>query len=68
MWRTILVIGKHEKRLEKDLPPMTRGGEILLYLQDQFDGSQRPAAFEVERVLFDVYSVKQYVYLKEREL
>jgi hypothetical protein len=47
---------------------MTRGGEILLYLQDQFDGSQRPAAFEVERVLFDVYSVKQYVYLKEREL
>lgn len=67
MWPTVLVISGTEKRLERELPPMTVGGEILLYLRDAFDGSQRPAAYQVERVLFDVYSVKQYVYLKERE-
>lgn len=37
----------------------------MLYLEDPFDKSQVPKRYEIIQVIFDVYSIKQYVHLKE---
>jgi hypothetical protein len=64
-WPTVLVDGQIEIDPGKPLPPFAKGGRILIYKKDTFSKENVPTIYEITNVNFDVYSVKQYVYLKE---
>ncbi len=66
MWETIFVFNhKDELRPPQTFPPFSKGGEVMLMLKDTFDQSLVPKTYTITQVIFDVYSVKQYVHLLE---
>lgn len=66
MWPTIFVINqKTEIRPEPHFPPFTEGGKIMLTQKDKFDDSLVYKKYTITQVIFDVYSIKQYVHLRE---
>jgi len=68
MWQTIFVIDhKEELRSPFDFPPFSKGGEVLLFKTDQFDGSRIPFRYMITQVIFDILSHRpaQYVHLQE---
>lgn len=66
MWPTVFVINnKTEIRPETTFPPFSEGGKVMLTQKDTFDQSLVYKRYVVTQVIFDVYSVKQYVHLSE---
>ena len=67
MWPTIFVVANKEIRPKTKFPPFTKGGDVMLYLKDTFSNENVPKAYTVTQIIFDVYTIKQYVYLNEKE-
>ena len=65
-WPTVFLVNETEIKPPHPFPAFTVGGEIMLYRQDAYSEASAervPEFFRVTRVIFDVYTPKQYVYL-----